>query len=247
MRPRALLLTLATVLLATAAGAQTACTTDPECVDSDVCNGTETCVGGFCQPGTPLDCNDGNTATTDTCDATAGCQHAALIGAKRLTLRAGPINPLKTAIRIVTLGTIRVSSPPFSGGPNDPVLHGGSLRVKAASGEFDVTYLLPAANWSYVGQDPLANRGFWYKDKTQASGPIRFLVIRDGVMARGLGTGSALGVTLGQDPQAIDVVLTLGDAAAGGTKYCMRFGGQTTYVQDLRFRASDAPAPAACP
>src|SRR5262249_8406705 len=150
---RSLLLTLATVLLATAAGAQTPCSTDPECVDTDVCNGAETCVGGFCQPGTPLNCNDGNADTTDTCDATAGCQHASLIGAKRLALRAGPTNPLKTAIRFVSLGTIRVSTPPLANGPNDPVLHGASLRVKAASGEFDVVYPLPAAHWSYVGQD----------------------------------------------------------------------------------------------
>ena len=121
------------------------------------------------------------------------------------------------------------------------------MRLKAASGEFDVTYPLPAANWSYVGQDAGANRGFWYKDKTQASGPIRFVVVRDGVMTRGFGTGPALGVTLGQNPQAVDMVLVLGDATAGGTKFCMRFGGTTDYVQDLRFRAKDAPAPVACP
>src|SRR5262245_37654650 len=95
MSARSLRLTLATVLLATAAGAQVTCTSDPECADTNLCNGTEVCAGGVCQPGTPLDCNDNNAATTDTCDAALGCQHAATIGAKRLALRAGPTNPLK--------------------------------------------------------------------------------------------------------------------------------------------------------
>jgi len=40
--------------------AKTGCTTDSQCTDSTVCNGAERCVGGTCQPGTPLDCNDGN-------------------------------------------------------------------------------------------------------------------------------------------------------------------------------------------
>jgi hypothetical protein len=156
---------------------------------------------------------------------------------------------VKAAFKFISLRTITVSNPPFSGGDSDPVIHGASLRVKADSGEFDVTYPLPAANWTYVGDDPVANRGFWYKDKNQLSGPIRFVVIRDAFLARSYGTGPGLGITLGQNPQAVDVVLTLGDATANGngTKFCMRFGGTTSYVQDLRFRGTAAPAPVACP
>jgi uncharacterized protein (TIGR03382 family) len=50
-----------------------ACTTDDDCDDGNVCNGTETCVGGFCQPGTPPDCNDANPCTDDDCDPVLGC------------------------------------------------------------------------------------------------------------------------------------------------------------------------------
>ncbi len=45
------------------------------CADGDVCNGAETCQAGTCTPGTPLNCNDSNVCTTDTCDPVAGCQH----------------------------------------------------------------------------------------------------------------------------------------------------------------------------
>jgi hypothetical protein len=43
------------------------------CSDGDACDGLETCLGGICAPGTPLDCNDGNACTVDGCSALAGC------------------------------------------------------------------------------------------------------------------------------------------------------------------------------
>src|SRR6185369_15915464 len=39
------------------------------CSDGSVCSGAETCVGGSCQPGTPLVCG-----ACQTCDANLGCQ-----------------------------------------------------------------------------------------------------------------------------------------------------------------------------
>ncbi|TFH25222.1 MAG: hypothetical protein E4H03_01415 [Myxococcales bacterium] len=54
-----------------------ACTSSPDdspCDNGDVCDGTETCAGvSACQPGTSLDCDDGNPCTTDSCDAAGGC------------------------------------------------------------------------------------------------------------------------------------------------------------------------------
>jgi Dictyostelium (slime mold) repeat len=38
------------------------------------CNGSEVCVAGVCQIGTPLVCVDGNECTSDSCDAALGCQ-----------------------------------------------------------------------------------------------------------------------------------------------------------------------------
>src|SRR5438874_7297710 len=37
-----------------------------------------TCQGGACTAGTPLNCNDGNPCTTDSCDPVAACQHPAV-------------------------------------------------------------------------------------------------------------------------------------------------------------------------
>ena len=45
------------------------------CLDQTVCNGTETCRAGLCTPGTPLDCDDRNVCTDDSCDAATGCVH----------------------------------------------------------------------------------------------------------------------------------------------------------------------------
>lgn len=56
--------------------------TDPQapdgtaCVDSDVCNGTERCMGGTCMPGAALSCDDGDDCTVDSCDPVDGCQSA---------------------------------------------------------------------------------------------------------------------------------------------------------------------------
>jgi hypothetical protein len=52
----------------------TGCTIDADCDDGDACNGSETCVGNACQPGTPLSCDDSNACTTDSC-AGGVCYH----------------------------------------------------------------------------------------------------------------------------------------------------------------------------
>jgi len=52
------------------------CTTQSECQDGDLCNGVETCSGGICQPGTPVDCEDYIPCTHDTCNPITGaCSH----------------------------------------------------------------------------------------------------------------------------------------------------------------------------
>ncbi|MCH8967560.1 MAG: FG-GAP repeat protein [Planctomycetes bacterium] len=49
------------------------------CDDGDVCNGDELCVGGTCQAGTPLDCDDLNACTDDTCDPSVGCVNEGIV------------------------------------------------------------------------------------------------------------------------------------------------------------------------
>ncbi|MEE8523783.1 MAG: hypothetical protein V3T72_07605 [Thermoanaerobaculia bacterium] len=52
------------------------CTIDDDCADGLFCNGTETCVAGSCQAGTPVDCDDGVSCTADSCnEATDACDN----------------------------------------------------------------------------------------------------------------------------------------------------------------------------
>jgi uncharacterized repeat protein (TIGR01451 family) len=49
------------------------------CADANVCNGAETCQNAICQSGPPLNCDDTNPCTSDSCDPVLGCQNVALL------------------------------------------------------------------------------------------------------------------------------------------------------------------------
>ena len=49
------------------------CDTDSDCTDNDMCSGEERCVDMKCVAGTPLECDDGNVCTDDSCDPQGGC------------------------------------------------------------------------------------------------------------------------------------------------------------------------------
>ena len=46
------------------------------CFDGDLCTTSDGCANGICQPGAPLNCDDGNPCTDDSCDPSTGCVHA---------------------------------------------------------------------------------------------------------------------------------------------------------------------------
>jgi CxxC motif-containing protein (DUF1111 family) len=46
-----------------------------DCDNGVFCDGAEVCVGGSCQPGTPVDCDDGVDCTVDSCSEGPGCQN----------------------------------------------------------------------------------------------------------------------------------------------------------------------------
>jgi MYXO-CTERM domain-containing protein len=48
------------------------------CADANKCNGAEMCVTGSCTAGTPLNCDDNNPCTADSCDPAGGCMHSAV-------------------------------------------------------------------------------------------------------------------------------------------------------------------------
>ncbi|MEL6548530.1 MAG: hypothetical protein AAFQ82_28155, partial [Myxococcota bacterium] len=52
----------------------TQCSVTEDCDDGNVCNGTETCMGIECVPGTPLSCDDGQFCNgVETCEPVMGC------------------------------------------------------------------------------------------------------------------------------------------------------------------------------
>ncbi|MBI5611304.1 MAG: PQQ-like beta-propeller repeat protein [Deltaproteobacteria bacterium] len=50
------------------------------CEDGSACTAGDVCTGGICKSGQGLNCDDGNPCTADSCDAAAGCVHAAQNG-----------------------------------------------------------------------------------------------------------------------------------------------------------------------
>ena len=46
------------------------------CEDGDVCTVMDTCKSGQCKPGQPVNCNDENICTDDSCDPESGCVHS---------------------------------------------------------------------------------------------------------------------------------------------------------------------------
>ncbi len=48
------------------------------CLNSNVCDGEESCFAGMCRSGTTLDCDDHNPCSDDFCDTHLGCSHASV-------------------------------------------------------------------------------------------------------------------------------------------------------------------------
>jgi hypothetical protein len=182
-------------------------------------------------------CDDGNPNTNDQCSPSSGCHNEVLIPGTTLSLR-----PLisTTLMKASTKGSINLTTPPSNGSSTDPVLHGASLRiVTAAGGGFDATYDLAAASWSYLGRSG-ANLGYRFRERGGSS-PVRSIIVRQRGTSKLSVSWSGTAPSLAQNPSPLRVELTL-----GGARHCMAFGGTVSFVQDKRFSARNAPAPAAC-
>jgi hypothetical protein len=214
--------------LAAACAAGTPLADGTPCSDGNVCNGAETCSAGACAPGVTLVCDDGNPVSTDVCGPLTGCQHDLPIPGTKLMLTS-----LKPRLRVATQRAFSVSNPPTNGTAADPVLNGASLRIVTRAG-FDHTYPLPALGWKYRGQSG-RNLGYVFQSAT------KHVLVRDGGTKISASLPEAP-VSLMQDPGPVTVVLSL-----GANRYCMSFGGVTSYLPLKSYRGASAPPPAACP
>src|SRR5206468_74502 len=148
----------------------------------------------------------GDPCTVNTCDPNLGCQFqpsaGCMIGGQKFKL--GSHSDLRVVLQ--TAGGYGGGAFPPANGPDDPVLHGASVRIYTTNGDmFDNTYGLPSSNWAYVGALD-GNYGYIYKDLNGLLGPIRLAVIRNGKPSKVQGLGPGLNFSLRADPQPVHVV-----------------------------------------
>jgi hypothetical protein len=222
-----------------------ACTTDADCDNGNVCDGVEYCQAGVCFNRPPLVCDDSDPCTQNTCDPTLGCQFPAtagcMVGAVRMKLGS------RTDLRVllVTDDNLRAGAFPPANGPDDPVLHGASLRLysNAAGNTFDNTYGMPGTNWFYLGTLGSSHFGYIYKDQKGTVGPIRVAVVRNGKPTKMKGSGPSLNFTLGGNPHPLHMEFRFGNLVD-----CLVSGGaQLKFDPGITFQALHVPPPATCP
>ena len=192
---------------------------------------------------TNAECDDNDPCTVNSCDPVLGCQFApaggCMIGGLKLRL-VDVQGDLR--VRMLTAGGYGGGAFPEPNGPNDPVLHGASLRIYTTNGDgFDNTYALPPSHWRYIGR-PDSKHGYGYKDFGGVDGAIHHVIIRNGKPSKVEGRGAALNFSLHTDPRPVNLVLRFGDVLD-----CLSFGGTTNFTPDLHVVARFAPPPATCP
>lgn len=162
-----------------------------------------------------------------TATALGGGSGVALSGAK-LVLDT-PSKPTRKKL-------VALSRDPAIATAGDPTQEGGTLRVAGVG--FADTYPLPASGWTALK----GGTGWRYSDQDLVAGPVKLVVVKPGKLLKAVGKGAALGHSLGQKPDPVDVVLAL-----GSQRSCLRFGGTVSFISGRRFKATSSVAPASCP
>lgn len=222
-----------------------------ECDDgaeSPVCDAD--CTAALCADGTlnasaGEECEDGNLAGGDGCDAACVIEGARLLGT-RLRVVERPSPPWR---KVVFLSYDPEIEPPAPGSAGDPRSSGGTLRIlNPATGEED-TFDLRRSGWTGLGT-PAGSGGYRYSDPDFLNGPCEGVLIKPGV-ARARCVGPRIRLRLDEPGQgSLAVILKLGSSPP----FCATFGG--TVLRDKgttvgrvgfgAFKAIDAPR-AACP
>jgi hypothetical protein len=127
----------------------------------------------------------------------------------------------------------------------DPVAQGAELQVFNDAGTNDSACLdLPAAGWTAKGRP--ARRTFLYKDKRFARGSCRATTVKDAKLLKVVCLAKAQPISFSLDEPAQERVGVR--FRSGPTEYCTVFGGRVVKdAQGRKFKARNAPAPAACP
>ncbi len=198
--------------------------------DDDVCDGISLCQTGVCRASPALDCDH-------VCDPMAGCVEDTPLPGDSLKVKDAGRRGIGVTAR--ARGGI-VLDDAAQGGPMDPVVHGGVLHIRSVADGFERRLPLPKENWSYLG-DPVEKKGYRFADRNKLA-PIRGVLVKNGKLVKVTGSAVRLGPSLTVDPNPVDVALILGNQ-----RFCMSFGGKTTFVEERRYLAVKAPAPAACP
>jgi len=160
-----------------------------------------------------------------------------LLTAERLVLRDPPASAGLRRLRVVSRDP-SIALGRGDASPDDPVIHGGTLRVVSSSGDgFDASYLLPAGGWDYVRREGQC-RGYRFR----STGSIRTVRVKAGKALSIYGRGAELAHSLSNDPGHVSVALSLGER-----RHCMTFGGTVRFRAGRSFRAWRAPLAASCP
>lgn len=154
------------------------CLVDAHCIDTDLCNGSETCNTGtsMCQSGTNLDCDDDNPCTQDSCSPSLGCANEAepspltcLTAPKaKLALIRNTLNESKDKVMF----SWSKGNSPFADFGDPLTTTEYSLCIYDADGAVLGMTVPPAGTckdkpcWKLVGKQP-APKGVSYKDGTK--------------------------------------------------------------------------------
>jgi endonuclease/exonuclease/phosphatase family metal-dependent hydrolase len=142
--------------------------------------------------------------------------------------------------------TFRSEVDPALAGPFPDPTGGATLRIFAGNGpgQCRVDAVLDPSSWSPIGDDG-TTRGWRYADRTAAAAGVRKILLRrvagGGKLLVKL-TGSGVPCDLAA-AQHLPVTIELD---VGETRYCSSFDDPVVKNQPGRFKATRAPAPAAC-
>jgi hypothetical protein len=195
-----------------------------------------------------IDSTTSTLATTSTLipSTTSTTLAAQLLTGKKLLLKPNALNALSKDTSL-TLGDGQDSA-------DDPTLHGGSLRIYSATAGVDATFDIPAEQWEYVlKKAPTSGGGGGYYPyavpvgtllgyRIHKTGPVTSLQVKGGKKLKIVARGDELGMALAADPSPVLLELRL-----GAERYCLEFGGSTTFSVSKKLQAKNAPAAAACP